>query len=71
MSSPPLLWTQAWPEAFGQFFYGDCAPNLGRPCRVRMRHLFGYLIEREEFEYALPSDAADLLIPGGCYKAPP
>ena len=62
---------QAWPSAFVQFFYGDCAPNLDRPCRVPMRHLFKYLIEREELEYALPSDAGDPLIPGGCYKAPP
>eukprot|EP00969_Alexandrium_andersonii_P033777 1476327-Alexandrium_andersonii.AAC.2 len=61
---------QAWPAAFVQFFYGDCAPNLDRPCRVRMRHLFKYLLEREELEYALPTDSADPLIPGGCYRAP-
>ena len=25
---------QAWPAAFVDFFYGDCAPNLARPQKV-------------------------------------
>ena len=50
---------QAWPAAFAQFFYGDCAPNLDRRSRISMRQTFKYLIEREELEYALPSDATD------------
>ena len=62
---------QAWSAAFVQFFYGDCAPNLDRPCRVPMRNLFQYLVEREELEYGLPTDSTDPLIPGGCYRAPP
>ena len=35
----------AWAAAFVQFFYGDCAPNLDRPRKVRMRDLFAYLAE--------------------------
>ena len=31
---------QAWPAAFVQFFYGDCAPNLDRPVRVSSKHVF-------------------------------
>ena len=61
---------QAWSAAFVQFFYGDCAPNLDRPQKVCMRNLFCYLAEREELQYTLDTDAADPLIPGGCYKAP-
>ena len=57
---------QAWPAAFVQFFYGDCTPNLDRPKRIPLRHLFKYLIEREELQYSLASDATDLLVPGGC-----
>ena len=61
---------QAWPAAFVQFFYGDCAPNLDRPTRVDIRSLFKYLLEREELEYTLASYKSDPLIPGGCYRAP-
>ena len=39
---------QAWLAAFLQFFYGDCAPNLDRPMRVSLKHLFKYLLERKE-----------------------
>ena len=60
----------AWPAAFVQFFYGDCAPNLDRPQRVGVRELFYYLSTREELEYSLDSDKDDPLIPGGCYRAP-
>ncbi len=62
---------QAWPAAFVQFFYGDCAPNLDRPRRVSFKHLFKYLLEREELEYKLASDETDPLVSGGCYRAPP
>ena len=61
----------AWPAAFVEFFYGDCAPNLDRPRRVGVRQLFHYLANREELEYSLEADKDDPLIPGGCYKAPP
>ena len=60
----------AWPAAFVQFFYGDCAPNLDRPQRVGVRELFYYLSTREELEYSLDSDKNNPLIPGGCYRAP-
>ena len=62
---------QAWPAAFVQLFYGDCAPNLDRPQRVGTKHLFKYLLEREELEYKLASDEVDPLVPGGRYRAPP
>ncbi len=52
-------------------FYGDGAPNLDRPQRVGTKHLFKYLLEREELEYQLASDEVDPLVPGGCYRAPP
>jgi len=38
----------AWPAAFVEFLYGDCAPNLARPRRVGLRDLFHYLATREE-----------------------
>ena len=60
----------AWPAAFVEFFYGDCAPNLARPQRVGLRELFCYLATREELEYSLEGDKDDALIPGGCYRAP-
>jgi len=60
----------AWPAAFVEFFYGDCAPNLDRPQKVGVRELFDYLASREELEYSLASDREDPLIPGGCYRAP-
>jgi hypothetical protein len=65
MFDPP-----SWSKAFVQFFYGDCAPNLGRPVRTNVREQFHYLTVREELEYHLPSDDQDPLIPGGCYRAP-
>ena len=61
----------AWPAAFVEFFYGDCAPNLDRPRRVGIRELFHYLASREELEYSLETDRDDPLIPEGCYRAPP
>ena len=61
----------AWPAAFVEFFYGDCAPNLDRPQRVGIRQLFHYLASREELEYSLETDRDDPLIPEGCYRAPP
>ena len=60
----------AWPAAFVEFLYGDCAPNLARPQRVGLRELFHYLATREELEYSLEADRDDPFIPGGCYKAP-
>ena len=60
----------AWPAAFVEFMYGDCAPNLARPRRVGIRELFYYLGSREELEYRLETDKDDPLIPGGCYRAP-
>ena len=60
----------AWPAAFVEFMYGDCAPNLARPQRVGIRELFYYLASREELEYSLETDKDDPLIPGGCYRAP-
>ncbi len=39
----------AWPAAFAEFLYGDCAPNLARPYPQRgLRELFHYLATREE-----------------------
>ena len=61
---------QAWPAAFVEFFYGDCAPNLARPRKVGLRELFRYLASREELEYSLEADKHDPLIPEGCYRAP-
>ena len=60
----------AWPAAFVEFFYGDCAPNLDRPRKVGVRELFDYLASREELEYSLASDKDNPLIPAGCYRAP-
>ena len=60
----------AWPAAFVEFFYGDCAPNLDRPLKTGVREQFDYLASREELEYSLASDAENSLIPGGHYRAP-
>ena len=60
----------AWPAAFVEFMYGDCAPNLARPRRVGLRELFHYLATREELEYRLEADKDDPLLPGGRYRAP-
>ena len=46
----------AWVACLVQFFYGDCAPNLERPAKISWRHLFRYLMNREELEYHLTSD---------------
>ena len=46
----------AWVACLVQFFYGDCAPNLERPANISWRHLFRYLMNREELEYHLASD---------------
>ena len=44
---------------------------MDRARRVNIKHLFKYLLEREELEYKLASDETDPLVPGGCYRAPP
>ena len=46
----------AWVGGFVEFFYGDCAPNLERPVKISWRHLFEYLMNREELECHLDSD---------------
>ena len=46
----------AWVGGFVDIFYGDCAPNLERPAKISWRHLFRYLMNREELEYHLDSD---------------
>ena len=46
----------AWVGGFVEFFYGDGAPNLERPAKLSWRHLFKYLMNREELEYHLDSD---------------
>ena len=46
----------AWVACLVQFFYGDYAPNLARPAKISWRHLFRYLMNREELEYHLASD---------------
>ena len=46
----------AWVGCLVQFFYGDCAPNLERPAKISWRHLFKYLMNREELEYHLDTD---------------
>ena len=44
--------------AFGvEYFFGDCAPNLDRPAKISWRRLFDHLMNREELEYHLESDA--------------
>ena len=60
----------AWPAAFTEFFYGDCAPNLARPVPTSLRKQFHYLTTREELEYDLDSDIDDPLLTGGRYRAP-
>ena len=49
----------AWVACLVQFFYGDCAPNLDRPAKISWRHLFRYLMNREELEYHLDSDVRE------------
>ena len=62
----------AWTICFTEFLYGDCVPNLARPAKgpLSMKHLFRHLMEREELEYSLASDATDPNVPNGCYRAP-
>ena len=58
----------AWVGGFVEFFYGDCAPNLERPAKISWRHLFKYLMNREELEYHLDSD---IEVHGKPYSANP
>ena len=46
----------SWVACFTEFFFGDCVPNLERPAKISWRHLFRYLMGREELEYHLDSD---------------
>ena len=54
-----------WPKCFLEFFYGDAVPNMKErgmkgngTVHVTMEEIFKWLQDREELEYALPSDAA-------------
>ena len=58
----------AWVGGLVEFFYGDCAPNLDRPAKISWRHLFKYLMNREELEYHLDSD---IEVHGKPYSANP
>ena len=58
----------AWVACFTEFFYGDAAPNLQRPAKIGWRHLFDYLMNREELEFHLESDVATY---GQAYSANP
>ena len=58
----------AWVACLVEFFYGDCAPNLDRPANSSWRHLFRYLMNREELEYHLDSDVETY---GRAYAANP
>ena len=58
----------AWVACLVEFFYGDCAPNLDRPAKISWRHLFRYLMNREELEYHLDTDIPNY---GKRYKANP
>ena len=49
----------AWVACLTEFFHGDCAPNLERPAKISWRHLFKYLMNREELEYHLDTDIAN------------
>ena len=49
----------AWVACCVQFFYGDCAPNLGRPAKISWRRLMRYLMNKEELEYHLDSDSSE------------
>ena len=51
---------QSWVASFVEFFYGDCAPNLERPTKISWRYLFKYLMNREELEYHLDTDNANI-----------
>ena len=58
----------AWVACLTEFFYGDCLPNLERPRKISWRHIFRYLMNREELEYHLDTDIATY---GRAYKANP
>ena len=58
----------AWVECLTDFCYGDCAPNLESPVKISWRHLFKYLMNREELEYHLGTDMVNY---GTRYKANP
>ena len=60
----------AWPAAFTEFLYGDCAPNLARPAPTSLRNQFHYLTTREELEYSLVTDIDNPFIQGDRYRAP-
>ena len=48
----------SWVHSFVEFFYGDCLPmQPGRRMQLSFEQVFRYLLEREELEYALASDA--------------
>ena len=38
---------------------------------MSMKHLFNFVLEREEFEYKMASDEVGPLVLGGCYKTQP
>ena len=58
----------AWVGGSVQFFHGDCAPNLERPAKISWRHLFRYLLNREQLEFHL---ASDIEVHGKPYSANP
>ena len=48
----------SWVHSFVEFLYGDCLPmQPGRLMQLSFEQVFRYLLEREELEYALASDA--------------
>ena len=46
----------SWVACCTEFELGDCAPNLERRAKVSWRRLWDHLANREELEYALPTD---------------
>ena len=60
-----MLAPDTWPKCFLEFFYGDAVPNMKErgmkgngTVHVTMEQIFKWLQDREELEYAMPSDAA-------------
>ena len=58
-----MLAPETWPKCFVEFFYGDAVPNMKErgkkgtgTVHVSVEELFGWLQDREELEYHLPSD---------------
>ena len=58
-----MLAPETWPKCFVEFFYGDAVPNQKErgkegtgTVHVSVEDLFGWLQDREELEYHLPSD---------------